>query len=305
MGRARYPLLRRHQASGSGAPSVINSSRIMSRSRSTPRVHDASLSLSLLLSIQTTDPIQRSATRTRARSRRLVVVVVAAAARSWNFHESRGDGKIRGRWKIQQPPAPPPPPPSEHPWPTPHSENAWEALPGAPFIAGLAEGRRRARRAAEGDVGGGWGAGNLIANTFHGPANFKPISSVYCQSQRARNSSLSARNEILPVVPFRRSPCPFDLHWRRLGNLRDTTLSRYSNERCTVEIYDDGSRLAVPPRFTYLSMRFAQLDHSADVRAPPMVTRGSKRSGSISGSFIVAFLHRSYPLRDRADNPSR
>lgn len=64
------------------------------------------------------------------------------------------------------------------------------------------------------------GAGNLIANTFHSPANFKPISSVYCQSQRARNSSLSVRNEILPVAPFRRSsPCPFDLHWRRLSNL--------------------------------------------------------------------------------------
>lgn len=33
---------------------------------------------------------------------------------------------------------------------------------------------------------------NLIANTFHSPANFKPISSVYCQSQRGRNSWLSA-----------------------------------------------------------------------------------------------------------------
>jgi len=184
--------------------------------------------------------------------------------RSWNFRESRGDGKIRGRWKIQQPPPPPPPPPSEHPWPTPHSENAWEALPGAPFIAGLAEGRRRARRAEEGDVGGGWGAGNLIANTFHGPANFKPISSVYCQSQRARNSSLSARNEILPVVPFRRSPCPFDLHWRRLGNLRDTRLSRYLNERA-------------PPRFTRTE---ADSPFRRDLRISKPMRSASDRIGS-------------------------
>lgn len=93
------------------------------------------------------------------------------------------------------------------------------SLPGAPFIAGLAEGRGRAWE-EDGEQRRRWlGAGNLIANTFHSPANFKPISSVYCQSQRARNSSLSVRNEILPVVPFRRSPCPFDLHWRRLGNL--------------------------------------------------------------------------------------
>ena len=87
------------------------------------------------------------------------------------------------------------------------------SLPGAPFIAGLAEGRERAWEENGGQRRRCWGAGNLIANTFHSPANFKPISSVYCQSQRARNSSLSVRNEILPVVPFRRSPCPFDLHW--------------------------------------------------------------------------------------------
>lgn len=39
---------------------------------------------------------------------------------------------------------------------------------------------------------------NLIANTFHSPANFKPISSVYCQSQRARNSWLSAGTKYFP-----------------------------------------------------------------------------------------------------------
>lgn len=68
---------------------------------------------------------------------------------SWNFYESRGDGKIRGGGKYsnhhhhhhhyhrhRRP---------LHPWPTSHSENAREApLPGAPFIAGLAEGRGRA-----------------------------------------------------------------------------------------------------------------------------------------------------------------
>lgn len=69
-------------------------------------------------------------------------------------------------------------PPRASPWPTPHSENAREALPGAPFIAGLAEGRGRAGegrrgRRVEGNVGGGWGAGNLIANTFHSPREFQ------------------------------------------------------------------------------------------------------------------------------------
>lgn len=98
-------------------------------------------------------------------------------------------------------------------------------------------------------------AGNLIANTFHSPANFKPISSVYCQSQRARNSSLSVRNEILPVVPFRRSPCPFDLHWRRLGNLwiprtRIAILKRERFVQRRREIYDGGSR----PPFRYVSV---------------------------------------------------
>lgn len=49
---------------------------------------------------------------------------------------------------------------------------------------------------------------NLIANTFHSPANFKPISSVYCQSQRGRNSWLSAGNQILPAIPFKPSFSP-------------------------------------------------------------------------------------------------
>jgi len=152
------------------------------------------------------------------------------------------------------------------------------------------------------------GAGNLIANTFHGPANFKPISSVYCQSQRARNSSLSARNEILPVVPFRRSPCPFDLHWRRLGNLRDTTLSRYLNERAPSRFTTTEAGLAVPSRFTYLeadeirdrsnrvsstvSRTFALFDSKFPERIQPLVYRLSS--------------HRSYRLiASRSHNPTR
>lgn len=58
---------------------------------------------------------------------------------------------------------------------------------------------------------GARGAENLIANTFHSPANFKPISSVYCQSQRAeipgcrpeRNTSRDSFQTDHPSAPFR------------------------------------------------------------------------------------------------------
>jgi len=175
MGCARYPLLRRQEASGGGTPSVINSPRIMSRSRSTPRsprLHYVSLSLLLSPfrrpSQFSVPPVERELPRAESSSSS-----PPPPPRSWNFRESRGDGKIRGRWKIQQPPAPPPPPSSEHPWPTPHSENAWEALPGAPFIAGLAEGRRRARRAEEGNVGGGWGGRKSDCQYIPWPREFQ------------------------------------------------------------------------------------------------------------------------------------
>lgn len=189
---------------------VINFSRIMSRSRTRHR--------DLRTRSSPFRPGRPNSMFVPTDNQRFPRRVVA------NIHESRGDRKISGggkysnrRHRHRHRP--------EHPWPTPHSENTREAHPGAPFIAGLAEGRRRARREKRRgrvrtmSVAAGR-AGNLIANTFHSPANFKPISSVYCQSQRARNSSLSVRNEILPMVPFRRSPWPFDLHWRRLDNLR-------------------------------------------------------------------------------------
>lgn len=186
----------------------------------------------------------------------------AESSRSWNFRESRGDRKIRGGGKYSN---------HHHITTTNTTTIAAPSIPGLrhilripgklspahpslPFWRKEEGGRRR--------EGGGqcrrWlGAGNLIANTFHSPANFKPISSVYCQSQRARNSSLSVRNEILPVAPFRRSsPCPFDLHWRRLGNLwiPCALALLYLNERSfnAGEIYDGGSR---PPRPFRLSIR--------------------------------------------------
>lgn len=247
---ARYPLLRRHQFRARRAHSVINFSRIMSRSCTRRRdLRTRSHSNSRPNSMFVPTDKQRFPRR-----------VVA------NIHESRGDRKISGGGKYsnhghhRRP---------EHPWPRPHSENTREAHPGAPFIADLTEGRRRARREKRGgrartmSVAAGR-AGNLIANTFHSPANFKPISSVYCQSQRARNSSLSVRNEILPMVPFRRSPWPFDLHWRRLDNLR-IPRTRVAILKCSVqrwrEIYDGGSR---PPSRCDLSTYFAAGDIRAD-----------------------------------------
>lgn len=248
---ARYPLLRRHQFRTRRAHLVINFSRIMSRSRTQHRdLHTRS-------SHSDGRPNFMFVPTDNQRFPRRVVA---------NIHESREDRKISGGGKYsnrrhrhhRRP---------EHPWPTPHSENTREAHPGAPFIAGLAEGRRRARREKRRgrvrtmSVAAGR-AGNLIANTFHSPANFKPISSVYCQSQRARNSSLSVRNEILPMVPFRRSPWPFDLHWRRLDNLRipRTRVAILKRERFVQrwrEIYDGGNR---PPfRYVSVSMWFKYL----------------------------------------------
>lgn len=193
-----------------GAHSVINSSRIMSRSRPRRRAistHDPST--------RTVDPIRCFDRQpvAFASSRRAIVECPWIARRSKDK-----------RWrKIQQPPPSAPRASLAYatfweyqgssPWRTLHCRSGGRKKAGTPGKEGWA-GR-------ENDVGVVAGrAENLIANTFHSPANFKPISSVYCQSQRAQNSSLSVRNEILPVVPFRRSPCPFDLHWRRLDNLR-------------------------------------------------------------------------------------
>lgn len=130
---ARYPLLRRHQPRFHRTHSDINSSQIMPRSHSTSAISTYGSSNSRLNS--TFHHSDAGSSRVES---------------SWNFHESRGDGKIRGGGKYsnhhhhhyhyyhrhRHP---------EHPWPTSHSENAREApLPGAPFIAGLAEGRGRA-----------------------------------------------------------------------------------------------------------------------------------------------------------------
>lgn len=127
---AHYPLLRWHQPCSHSTHSDINSSQIMSRSHSTSAISTYGFSDSRPNS--TFHHLDAGSSRVES---------------SWNFHESRGDGKIRGGGKYsnhyhyhyhrhRRP---------EHPWPTSHSENAREApLPGAPFIAGLAEGRGRA-----------------------------------------------------------------------------------------------------------------------------------------------------------------
>lgn len=175
----------------------------------------------------------------------------------------------------------------EHPWSTSHSENTTEAHPGASLHC-RSSGRKKAgtpgKVEKEGRTMSVWWlgrVGNLIANTFHSPANFKPISSVYCQSQRARNSSLSVRNEILPVVPFRRSPCPFDLHWQRLGNLSDTSRTRVAIlkrehfvQRRPRDLRWPGNRptfryLSVSTRFKYFAINdiradFIESDQFAD-----------------------------------------
>lgn len=160
-------------------------------------------------------------------------------------------------WKIQQ--APPSTPPS---------------IPGLRHILRIpgklltlhcrSGGRKKAATSGkegwggrENDVGVVAGrAENLIANTFHSPANFKPISSVYCQSQRAQNSSLSVRNEILPVVPFRRSPCPFDLHWRRLDNLRIPLALLYLNANISFNAAERFTMVEADRRFDTLASRW-------------------------------------------------
>lgn len=161
-------------------------------------------------------------------------------------------------------------------------------------------------RGRENDVGVVAGrAENLIANTFHSPANFKPISSVYCQSQRAQNSSLSVRNEILPVVPFRRSPCPFDLHWRRLDNLRiplapallylNANISFNAGERFTMAGADRRFRyVIVSMRFKYFAARRYQsrLIESGQFADAFYVSNINSAQGRMieSSSFIVIFL---------------
>lgn len=149
---ARYPLLRRHQPRFRRTHSDIKSSQIMFRSHSTLR------------SPHTTLPFRPNSTFHHLDAGSSLV----ESSWSWNFRESRGDGKIRGggkysnhhHYRYHRP---------EHPWPTLHSENAREALSPWRTLHCRSGGRKRA------GVGGGRRAMSEVAG---GQEIWLPIHSI-------------------------------------------------------------------------------------------------------------------------------